>query len=353
MRGLWDLSTLDRVQRCARTPHSLGTVELGVSENGTGIRGVQRCASIHVCPLCQPKIRAGRAGEIREAARVWVEGGGDLLFLTATVPHDQGDDLDALWRSVSGVWSSIWRHRRWKSLCAQLGLEGYTRTIETNHGGNGWHPHVHALLFLERPLSRREARLVRGVFSALWCEAVEREGWRRPSGQHGVRVDQVDKLDALAAYLGKIDAELARADLKEGRDGSRSPLALLAAAIGGDAQALALWTEFERASKGKLAMTWSRGLKRRLGVEEVTDQELAEAEVEFQTVATIHGGAWWRICSMGRSAELLDAVLIGNEARALKVLRVCRVPASAVQWREDVRRSVPLSRVLDLTATTP
>jgi hypothetical protein len=48
----------------------------------------------------------------------------------------------------------------------------------------------------------------------------------------------------------------------------------------GDADALDLWHAWETGSKGKRALTWSRGLRARVGLDvEASDEDLAAAEV--------------------------------------------------------------------------
>jgi hypothetical protein len=83
----------------------------------------------------------------------------------------------------------------------------------------------------------------------------------------------------------------------------------------GDADALDRWHEWERASKGRRQITFSRGLRARLGmlVEEQTDEEIAAEEV-------------------GSSAD--DLVAITDEG-----------------WREVVRRPVLQPQLLAAART--
>lgn len=80
--------------------------------------------------------------------------------------------------------------------------------------------------------------------------------------------------EALARYLGKIQLEMTRQDLKTGRTStSRSPWEIgLDAAESGDARDAARWCEYLRATKGRNVVTRSPSLAALYG--EPTEQEL-------------------------------------------------------------------------------
>ena len=74
--------------------------------------------------------------------------------------------------------------------------------------------------------------------------------------------------------------ELARHDLKVGRRKGRTPFELLAGAVfDGDADDLAAWREYEAGMKGQRAIAWSKGLKARLLIAEVTDEAIVNAAI--------------------------------------------------------------------------
>jgi hypothetical protein len=106
---------------------------------------------------------------------------------------------------------------------------------------------------------------------------------------------------------------VARGDLKAGRLGSVTPFELLDYfERTGDAEAADLWAEWERATHGRRALTWSHGLRRRLlaSVPERTDEELAEENAGGEIVAVIPDEAWHVMCA---HRGLLVAVLRAAE----------------------------------------
>ena len=114
--------------------------------------------------------------------------------------------------------------------------------------------------------------------------------------------------------------ELARADLKQGRDGSRTPFEILDdfrwtgyAGTEEDPGDLRLWHEYELATKGHRCITWSHGLRKILAVEERSDEEIAADDVGGQDIACIGPEVWRRIVAVpGLDSAVLDAAESGG-----------------------------------------
>jgi hypothetical protein len=122
----------------------------------------------------------------------------------------------------------------------------------------------------------------------------------------------------LSGYLAKVDGgwgaglEIARADLKSGKNGNRyTPWDLLTElADTGEAWLADLWCEYDAATFGKRAIYWSPGLKKRLGVEEVNDEELAASEgADVGLVrAYLESKSWDRGVRRGDQGDVLDGI---------------------------------------------
>lgn len=117
-----------------------------------------------------------------------------------------------------------------------------------------------------------------------------------PDDEHAL----VSKECLRADYLAKLGLELTASATKTGRKaGHRTPLQIAGVwADQGDAQAAALWREWCASMVGARQLTWSRGLKRRAGVVERTDDELAEHEdpdAVTTMVGTIAREDWQRL----------------------------------------------------------
>lgn len=313
---LWHRSSLDRCRKCGRIPVGDG---VSLVDNG-GIahyRGLQTCGSIWACPVCSAKIRNGRALEIAEAAGNWHRAGNSVLMCTFTMPHDFGLPLADLLPVVAKGFTSVIAGRSWVRLRIHLNIVGTIRSVEITYGPNGWHPHLHVLMFLKGDLSAEALADIHVNIQAKWRRFITRAGYRPPSELHGVKVDVCTSAAEAGLYIAKTQDgkspgnEMARADLKSGREGHRTPFEILGAiADTGDLADLPLWREYERATKGHQAITWSKGLRRLLlGVEpERTDQEIAEAEVGGDLVMEISSQAWRQVTRvLGLETRLLEA----------------------------------------------
>jgi len=328
-------SSLRRLRKCGRVVANRESgVGVAISSEGVArFQNLQTCASVHACPVCAPRIRSARASDISDGVAAWLGQGGGVEFLTLTLPHTFGDRLAPLLGLVRMAWRSVLAGGAASAERAAFGIVGNIRALEVNHGPNGWHPHLHVLLFTTRPLYSEERRCLASAIGTRWANTVEKAGHRRPSVSHGSRLVAVSSKASsnLSRYLSKVDGpafagmELARGDLKKSRQaaGYRSAFQI-AADLERDADYadLSLWWEYESATKGLAALRWSKGLRARLELAaELTDREIVEEVLEGSTVAEIEPGLWYYIAGRrGLAARVLATfehdVAVGHELLA-------------------------------------
>lgn len=341
------------------------------------VTGLVSCSSVWSCPVCSAHIRQVRANEISDAAEDHLQRGGGLAMLTLTLRHHEGQGLEELLDGLLDGWRRTIRGAPWKRRIERHGMLGQVRAVEVTYGANGWHPHLHVLLFFDRDLADPEREDFEGWLHARWSKFITDNGLGRPSREHGIRLQRVYH-STLGRYLAKVQdnagntrgvgLEMARGDLKSGRigdDGSRSwlPFEILNEAATGEVDALRLWWEYETATKGRRCMTWSRTcgcgstfegdghgqvqrhtFRTHVGLDELeaTDEEITdETEVGDDTlVATLPAETWAAICRAGLDSLLLDAVevdgLAGVErvaALAIERTRGLRPPVEPVNCR--------------------
>jgi hypothetical protein len=246
--------------------------------------GLMVCGSIHVCPVCSANIRHRRMLDIEAAALRWLDDGGQLVMVTLTTRHHAGMPLADLWGMMSKAWHVTTSGRRGMADREHWGMLGYVRATEVTHGLNGWHPHLHVLLFVQGDAEQIAAE-VGATWGQRWRTYIASQGWPAPSLERGVVVSPVTG-STVGQYLAKCQDglggdwspahELARGDLKLSRGESVTPFGLLERICEGCMTSLAVWREWEQASKGRRAIEWSRGLRDRLGIEDVSDQDAAE-----------------------------------------------------------------------------
>ena len=302
--------------------------------------GLETCGSVWECPVCAAKISERRRVEILAAITAHKAAGGDVLLLTLTNPHAFGDDLKALTDGQRQAMRRFWGTKAATKLCKRIGLVGSIRALEVvdgtqnSTGNNGWHPHFHILLFVDRGL---ELVRLRTEFYAIWANACRLAGMKIPSLRHGVTLQDGK---AAVKYVTKwgLEHEMTKGHIKKGRKGGRTPFDLLRAYRGGDKQAGALFVEYANAFKGKRQLVWSPGLKAHFKIEELNDLELAEREEEeAEHGCELSRDDWQVILQHGARAEFLEAFEQGGAfevANCLAILRgdvpVCPDPSLEV-----------------------
>jgi DNA-binding TFAR19-related protein (PDSD5 family) len=286
--------------------------------------GLQTCALPWLCPICSPKIGERRAGEIQKAMAQCLAEGGQVLMPTFTIPHGRqqslAETLDLIKQALRWMGST----RAYKELQERLNVEGRIIATEVTHGeANGWHPHFHELWFFE--VGGVDVAALEEALYGLWVKACRKFGLDEPSRRHGVVVQDGAQAAKYVSKMGDkgwtLADEMAKANAKSGRQGNRSFWQLIDCAIDDDAtpqhrnRAKRLIEEYEQATKGRRALVWTPGLKKRFAVVEMTDEELAEqVEAEAVLIAEIPLEDWKVITRHRLESVVLDACLNGREA---------------------------------------
>ncbi|MDB4873091.1 MAG: hypothetical protein JWL97_4095, partial [Gemmatimonadales bacterium] len=321
---LWRASSLERVRKCGRVPvGEVGDVLLRDKAGVAHYANLATCGSIWACPVCAAKIRSSRAEEISDGTARWAQAGNEVYMLTFTAPHDLGMRLAPLVSTVADGFRSVVSGRAWVKLRDQLGIVGQIRSMEVTHGENGWHPHLHVLVYIEGNLDARGLLDFTLHMRDRWRRFIVKAGYRPPSDEHGVVIDRCLSAKEAGLYIAKtqdggksVGNEMARGDMKQGRKGGRTAFEILDDfRWTGDAGDLRLVHEHEKATHGRQCITWSKGLRQLLtGTEEErSDEDLAAEEVGGHDIASIPGETWRAITKIpGLSTALLDELERGG-----------------------------------------
>lgn len=349
-QGLRMITEVERCKRCGRDILG-GSVAL-VDNAGVGhFSGVETCGRVWLCPVCSGKIRARRGDDIAEGVGRWLVQGGAALFLTATLPHDQGDALATTLELLTRGWKAIWSGKASLVDRKRYGSIGNIKSIEITHGAAGWHPHIHAVVVLEQQLDLYTWCEWARRLQTRWDSFLLKEGWRPSKVGVGIKVLPVEAATAaqLAAYVTKIQDgkggkglgnEIARADLKRGRFESRTPTEILRDFLTwGDVEDLDRWYEYERATAGKSAIRWSPRLRAQLLPEapvEESDDAIAAEEVGGNVIGHVLPRTWYRICEIpGAEAAVKAAIGYGGMEAVVKTLLSYRLDVGDVFTPEE------------------
>lgn len=281
-----------RVVRCGRSVLRQDdgvNVLRAVAAQRAHFGNVLQCGSVWHCPVCSGKIAARRSAEMHLASSRCVEQGGAVGLVTLTVKHSSSDSCGQTLERLQRLTDLVNSGRRAKAWRERFAVLGQVRALEFTIGGNGWHPHIHALLFLER---ESDWSAVGASLRARYVDAALIEfGWSLPDISVDVRGG-----DAAASYVSGwgVQNEVAGGAWKRGKGDSYAPFDLLLQVSNPDASRegrrdaalkfIDFATTVSRVNGARVTsvrqLVWSRGLKDRFLIQELSDEEIAEREEE-------------------------------------------------------------------------
>lgn len=310
-----------RYHRSTLCKHSLTGSQVAVllsTEHGKAFfNGLQTCGNVWTCPVCAAKVQERRRLEIAHAMEHFYQvGNRQAVMVTFTFPHKKLMRLaDLLDRQADGF-TLLRKGKQWDKFKAKHGFEGLIRSLEVTYGVNGWHPHTHELWFINNNIDEPAfVEFVRERWKRVCIKAglLDENNSRQLKAFDEYAVDikfnckasdylaKVDHKDNLTSYWGA-DREIAKASSKSQKEGKgMHPFQL---AIDNKHE---LFIEYATAIKGKAQLFWSRGLKQKVGINEKTDEELAEEENdEAEVLDMISKPEWFKIRQKEKRAEVLN-----------------------------------------------
>jgi hypothetical protein len=294
---------------------------------------------VWACPVCSASILTHRALEIGAVLGQAVAEGFALGFGTLTMRHRRGEPLKGLWDAAGKGWRRAISGKQWVAIQGRHGVEGWVRVWEVTDGQNGWHVHVHFVVVLPGAATAADLDAVAGGMFERWSRGLVAAGREAPRlvGQEWHLVAGDDAAGDLAEYLFKLTEQADRAkslglELAHTQPGrARGGLAtrpvwslVHAIADSGDLATLPRWHEWEKGSKGRRQVGWSR-LRERFQPEavEVTDAEIADRETgtAADDVAVISHEGWQRLVRIhGGCVDVLEALERGGVPEMVEVL---------------------------------
>lgn len=312
-----------RVTSCNRSRKG-EKVTIWAAADGRGARytGLVTCGSVWHCPVCSAKITEARRRELQAGLVAHQATGGEAYLMTLTNPHTADLPIAEQLDKQAKARQRLKNSRTWKRIMAKYGRTGSVCSLETTYGVNGWHPHVHELIFA-RPGLLNDAAAVADL-RAEWIRILFKVGL----GNHEKLADMHAHAFDLAGgnyaaeYIAKFGREPSWSEAHEltkshakiggrsllGKGGHVTPFKLLEWYLAGDEKAGALFREYALAFEGKRMLSWSPGLKRALGVADLTDDELAgdeEPMPDETIVAQLDGDEWRLVLERDARGELL------------------------------------------------
>ena len=335
-----------RVRKCLRVlTHVADRVELRRRGAKASFNGLQTCGSVWDCPVCMRKITERRAIELDTAGGRWIDQGGYVYLVTHTLAHNPSMTLKQTLAQLQTAYRLFNSGRAWQEL-KELGAVRHTvRSIEVTIGDNGWHPHIHVLIFAD-PIGNESLRKFEALSAARWVQCVRRAGGSALSGV-GYKLTAGDtKISEYIAKYGhqpkeagwSIGRELSKSVTKRAAKDGLTPQQLLMQSRDGNKHAGALWREYSDTMHGRLQLVWSRGLRAAVGMEEEeSDDAVAAAIGESDVFAEITRSGWSQLMTIGEDVRgaLLQLAAAGDVSALLHFCEDCGLRSDEVIVNPD------------------
>lgn len=314
-KTMWKITDYDRLRGCHRwIAGGAGAASLRWHEPGRASwSSLCTSSSVWASPLSAAAIGKTRSVEVSTALDTWFKQGKEhsVEFLTLTLAHNKNQELKDVWDTLAYAWRGVvagasWRGgKRYEGDKARFGIEHWIKSVETTHGANGWHVHLHVLLLLDKELSQDQRGALENNIYRRWSAAAQRRGFKSPNRLRGVKIEKARKdknAHDLGTYLTKgsiasVAETLAKEmtagqSSKEGRAENRTPFQILDdIRKSGDMSLknpdVQIWRAWEKQSMGRRQIAWSKGSKDALAVNAVSDEEAEQQGEETHTTVEV------------------------------------------------------------------
>lgn len=337
----------EKVAKCQRemVPVAPGVaIQHAPGSKSAHYAGLQCCSSVWHCPVCAAKISERRRVELEKVIQQHKALGGSVYMTTYTISHKKYDDLGGLLARFLKARRLAKAGRRGKGAREEFQICGTVSVLEVTWSEeNGWHPHVHELIFCMLP--EMDVDAYEDYARSAWRGAAERQGLSM--NEHGFKLDRT--YGAVEDYLLKwghepekgrptwgTETEMTKGHIKLARGSEHfSPFALLAAIADGREDLKPMFVEYARWFKGHKQLTYSPHLKSFYDLEEKTDEELAlEQQEEAVTLVLLDRNQWAAVLGNDIRAELLEVARSGSADLVCQFLAEFGILAAP--WADDV-----------------
>ena len=301
-----------------------------INNNNAHYVYLRHCASTWFCLSCAEKVFRERQKEIKQAFKYY--SGKSASFVTITVPHNSSDYFPDFMERLRKAMTRLKHGKAWQSFKEKYKVDGEIRTLEVTYSKkNGFHPHYHICLFYDCILSDQQVKDAEKWIEDRWHKICNASGFfknakqKKAHKQHGI-VIKTSTDPVYSEYLAKTNIwEMASTTSKTPKlteSISHWDLQRLAV-IEKEPWAIEKWAEFMTAMKGRIAIWWSQGLKQKVGVGNITDEELVVGEKAI-SVMILSEDEMKIVSARKINAKILDAVeecLRGNNLELERIVK--------------------------------
>jgi Replication protein len=298
--------------------------------------GLVVCGSIWICPVCACKISETRREELSLMLELGRAAGWTVALGTFTYSHNRRDGLYDSVAKLLRAFKTMQNREGYVAVRSAVGWKHSVKALEVTWGAsNGWHPHIHQLMFFEpgaAGLRALESRL-----TDLWQRACKSVGIGC-SIEHGVKLDVArENVDDYIVKMGEgrsarswteADELVKWHSKKAGRsvegDQRYTPFDLLRWCRDeeGNEEPIRLFREYAVAFRRRHQLHYSRGLRAEFPEVPVTLDYQAAGQIDEDAIllALLSRSEWRQVVDRELRGTLLEVARNGDRALVVQFL---------------------------------
>lgn len=324
-----------RTAQCLRKRYEAVGVNKSKTYNRAFYSGLIQCANGWTCPVCSAKIQERRRIEIAQAFDYAYSNNKKVIMITFTFPHYLHDRLKSQLDKLKEAFKYLRAGNVWTLMKQRISYTGLIRALEVLWGKeNGWHSHTHEAWIVDKNVDVNE---LREWLTKRWWDVCVKAGLISEDfaktdsfNAHAVQItdnchasDYFAKHDNAVNNKWGVDRELAKANNKGTRHSDKKLLhafdLIKLYEQNNDQKYAELFIEYADAMRRKPAIFWSHGLKKLVGINEKTDQEIVEEQDDKAILlATLTRENWRLIVCKKSRAHILDLAENENGAELIQ-----------------------------------
>lgn len=317
-----------RTRYChARRTYLADNITIKLNQNvissEASIGNVQTCGSVWSCPICATRIAVQKGKLVQKALRYATENNQVPIMIALTASHAIHTPLKEFKAKFKAAWKMFSSHRRWRKFKKTYGLKHWIANREITYGRNGWHYHMHLLLFMDAVSLKYAADDIKleETLTELWIHCLAHHGLGAV-GKYALKVSASEKVGV--EYLTKIGLteDAKTGDLQYEMTASSSKKSgytiwdILRHASYGDKASEALYIEFVQTMFGDSFLSFSKGFLPLLeDIALPADDENSDKKKEWLFIAPY----WWGI--VYRSFAIADLLECAARTRNVEAVR--------------------------------
>jgi hypothetical protein len=172
--------------------HGETRTDIRVANNKGWYGKLQHCHKVWTCPICSLQISNGRRRKLAALVEAERGNGRGAAMITYTLQHNKQQSLQSLLDQLLPAHRAMHSGYRWDKFTKSAGILGAVRAIEITITPNGWHPHIHELMFFYDGKIGKDERIDQ--------LEIMHKYWRGELNKLGADCDYTHGLDITPAY---------------------------------------------------------------------------------------------------------------------------------------------------------